>query len=231
VPYALSPLSPSATPCYPSFITSFLLLGDARDALNHSQLLRLGVTHVLNAAAHTPPPPFQDDFFYLHLPLQDTPEQPLLSFLPAAVGFIMDARASGGLVLVHCQMGISRSVACVMAYLCTPGGGGMTLAAAWQHVRARRPISLPNSGFRTQLALWEMANNGGASSVVHLERVEGVWDTREWRGHSDRLRELAREEEAARVLEALGWAERAKRAVQAAAGRGVRALRQLLGMR
>ena len=207
VPYALSPLSPSSAGShFPSLIKPFLLLGDARDAGNAPLLLRLGVTHVLNTAAGTPPA-HQEAFLYKHLPLDDTPEQPLLDFLPAAVAFMLDARDSGGLVLVHCQMGISRSVACVLAYLVLPTGGNLSLVNAWAYLRARRPVALPNAGFRAQLALWELAQRGSCS-VLHLEALEAFWDTREWRGHADRLRQVAREEEQQRVMARMGWKEK-----------------------
>ena len=215
VPYAVSPLAPAAAGAhFPSLVAPYLLLGDARDAANAPLLMRLGVTHVLNAAAHTPPA-HADDYIYLQLPLLDTPEQPLLNFLPAAVAFIHEARASGGLVLVHCQMGISRSVACVLAWLTLREGGDMSLAAAWRHLRARRPCALPNAGFRVALALWELAQRG-RSSVLHLEKSDALWDVREWRGHSDRLREVAREEEAAREAARLGWRGRALAALAGA---------------
>ena len=61
-------------------------------------------------------------------------------------------------------------------------------------------------------ALWELAERGRCS-VVHLERCDAFWDTREWRGHSDRLREVARGEEEARLAERLGWSGRAGKAL------------------
>ena len=212
VPYALAPLDPkSVGPHFPTFVAPYLLLGDARDAANARLLLRLGVTHILNVAAGTPPV-HEADFIYLHLPLQDTPEQPLLAFFPAAVAFIMDARDAGGVVLVHCQMGISRSVACVLAFLTFPAGCDMTLERAWTFLHRRRVQALPNVGFRTQLALFEIAERRQCS-VLHLEKIDAFWDTREWRTHPDRVREIGQEEERAKVLKAMKWQDRAKLAV------------------
>lgn len=202
---ALSPLSTSGTRRYPSMITPYLLLGDAEDAGNTRVLKALGVTHVLNAAGSLAPPPGHTTaFMYLHLPLEDTPGQSLEAALVEAVAFIGVARECGGLVLVHCAMGISRSVSCALAFLTHPGGGNLPLAAAATLVMARRPIAMPNSGFRTQLALWEVECRG-RSSVAVLEGVSAMWDVREWRTHPVRLREVAVKEGEAEEREKLGW--------------------------
>ena len=59
-------------------------------------------------------------FHALHIPLRDSEDENLLRYLPEAISFIHDAlgvRQPPGRVLVHCQGGISRSVAVVTAYL------------------------------------------------------------------------------------------------------------------
>ncbi len=56
-------------------------------------------------------------------------------------------------VFVHCQMGVSRSVALVIHYLIKYGneGAGMSFKEAFDLVRLNRPIIDPNYGFRAQL--------------------------------------------------------------------------------
>jgi dual specificity phosphatase 12 len=57
-----------------------------------------------------------------------------------------------GGVLVHCQAGVSRSAAVVVAHVMRTRGVDPDEALAI--VRAAHPAADPNPGFRTQLALW-----------------------------------------------------------------------------
>jgi hypothetical protein len=69
-----------------------------------------------------------------------------------AYTFIDSARQSSH-VLVHCQAGVSRSPAIVIAYLmryCR-----WTVKRAYRHLRARRRLSSPNAGFLQQLLAYE----------------------------------------------------------------------------
>ena len=76
----------------------------------------------LFSSSTTPTPAFK----HLHVPIVDNEEENLLVHLESAVGFIVNALnkstcQSGieepkGKVLVHCAMGVSRSVSVVCAY-------------------------------------------------------------------------------------------------------------------
>ena len=52
-------------------------------------------------------------------------------------------------ILVHCQMGVSRSVSVIMWYLIVMRG--MSYDAALQQVKSNRPQAMPNLGFRHEL--------------------------------------------------------------------------------
>ena len=200
---------------FPSFVTPALLIGTREDAADAFLLKRLGVTHVLNVAAHCPPPQeVLDAFIHLHIPLSDTPEQDMGAAFAAATTFVGDAVRCGGRVLVHCVAGISRSVAVALAYFTCPSGGDLPLRAAWALVKRRRAAALPNTGFRLQLALFEMEVRGGASSVADLEVEE--WNTAAWRAHPARQRVEAIREEAEKEAARLGLHGRAARWMQGA---------------
>lgn len=62
-----------------------------------------------------------------------------------AFQFIDDARASGGKVLVHCMMGISRSATIVIAYLMNRYA--MSLSDAYRYCKLLRPEIGPNNHF------------------------------------------------------------------------------------
>ena len=73
-------------------------------------------------------------------------------------------------VLVHCQMGVSRSSTVVLAYLIR--FQNMTRESAFEHVRSRRPKIRPNRGFWIQLERFE-------SEVNASRRRERGRDTQE----------------------------------------------------
>jgi protein-tyrosine phosphatase len=76
---------------------------------------------------------------YLHLPTTDnTP--PSLEHLRQGVDFIADEIARGGVVYVHCGVGVGRAPTMVAAYLISTG---MTSAQAWQLIRKTRPFIWP----------------------------------------------------------------------------------------
>ncbi|KAG3264645.1 dual specificity protein phosphatase 13B [Ictidomys tridecemlineatus] len=132
-----------------------LFLGDAYAARDKSQLIQMGITHVVNVAAGK----FQVDTgakFYHGMPLEyygiEADDNPFFDlsvyFLPVAQYIRTALNTPRGRVLVHCAMGVSRSATLVLAFLMIYEN--MTLVEAIQTVQAHRDIC-PNSGFLRQL--------------------------------------------------------------------------------
>jgi atypical dual specificity phosphatase len=82
-----------------------------------------------------------DDFALLDVPLSDGMGLQA-HHVTACLDFIRDQRAAGQGVLVHCQMGMSRSVVMVMGHLVRDEG--LSLGQAYHLVRRQRPIAAPN---------------------------------------------------------------------------------------
>lgn len=125
----------------------------SQDAAADLPLLQArGVTHVVNAAAATVPNFHEGDgVTYLSLELLDLPEFTLTrNTIDLVCDFIETALSSGGAAFVHCNAGISRSGALVVAFLILRRG--MSLAEALEKARAARPLVRPNDGFMRQLA-------------------------------------------------------------------------------
>jgi dual specificity phosphatase 12 len=59
---------------------------------------------------------FPKEFTYKEINVADNSSTSILRHFPAAISFIKDGIAKGG-VLVHCYAGVSRSSSCVIAYL------------------------------------------------------------------------------------------------------------------
>jgi len=86
--------------------------------------------------------------------IQDTSDADVLKpHIDGAVRHIRDKLAQGQNVLVHCQQGVSRSSAIVIAYLMFDRG--MTYDAALRYVKSKRPCVKPNAGFERTLRNWE----------------------------------------------------------------------------
>lgn len=127
-----------------SLVTERLYIGDVEDARDEAGLLAAGVTHVINLCPELIVPQFQR-ICYLPVSLQDRTHENLQPALQRAIPFITAALRDGGVVLVHCAAGISRSAAVVTAYLMMTLRENMT--AALGRVCNARPIVAPNLGF------------------------------------------------------------------------------------
>ncbi|QQP52134.1 Testis/ seletal muscle dual specificty phosphatase, partial [Caligus rogercresseyi] len=104
-----------------------IFLGDEASARNLGFLKKIKVTHVLNAAEG----PWTDHSFvdlnkayyegtgivYQGFELWDHPGVNIERYFGPANEFIASCIDGGGRILIHCQMGVSRSCVCAMSYL------------------------------------------------------------------------------------------------------------------
>lgn len=150
-------------------------LGSLRAAEDRDTLAKRGVTHVLSLAAPVdmrsrqrfrPPPSDADPLIRLWVSVEDSPSARLDRHFAVCSAFIAEAIAEGGVVLVHCAAGQSRSPAMVMAHLMI--AERCTVAAALEYVRWRRPTVRPNAGFMTQLRSLEvrLGSDGPLATVL-----------------------------------------------------------------
>lgn len=126
----------------------------------------------------------------------DKPAEDLLSIFSSTCDLIEEKRAEGEKVLVHCRMGISRSVTLVMAYRKSPSpcsyqsarvhaprsmrlnglidhivmrAWGVGFPEAQIFVKGKRPMARPNRGFCEQLRVWQ-ACEYGVEQIIDGER-------------------------------------------------------------
>jgi len=134
-----------------------ILVGGKTAARNTLYLTKLGVTHVLNTAegfirgtVNTNEVYYQPaGITYKGLKLLDVDQTNIAAHFDEVAIFIDSALSGGGKVLVNCQMGMSRSPACVLAYLIIRHD--MTMGEAIRQVRKHRLVR-PNEGFIRQLS-------------------------------------------------------------------------------
>jgi len=129
-----------------SEVLPWLFVG-GEHAASRSVLRENGIGYVLNCCQNLPFA--SQETHNQKVPLQDLPNEQLASHLPQAFAFMDRAKAAGGKCLVHCRMGISRSVSVVLAYLVMRQG--RRLSQAWEHMTTCHPAARPNRGFVEQL--------------------------------------------------------------------------------
>ncbi|XP_061586816.1 dual specificity protein phosphatase 26-like [Cololabis saira] len=129
-----------------------LYIGDQYSAENLADLSMHRFSHILNAA-HSKRRGQPDiyggmNISYMGIEGRDSCDYDMSFNFQAAVDFIHSALSRGGKVLVHCQVGVSRSATLVLAYLMLKQG--LTLVEAICAVKDKRGV-IPNRGFLRQL--------------------------------------------------------------------------------
>jgi protein-tyrosine phosphatase len=83
---------------------------------------------------------------------EDAPETDMIPLFSRVCRLIEAARASGGVVYVHCVYGQCRSPAVVIAYMCAYLG--YKFNAAYAHVQARRTEAAIYCSWRLQIEMY-----------------------------------------------------------------------------
>ena len=98
---------------------------------------------------------------YLQLKIKDSDDANILAPFEEVYAFVEEARRNSGACLLHCIAGMSRSASLVIAYVMRRDS--LSLLAAVEFVKARRPMVSPNVGFMRQLIDHERAATGTVS--------------------------------------------------------------------
>jgi dual specificity phosphatase 12 len=93
----------------------------------------------------------------LNIKLTDWHSSNMAKWFDIATRAIQNHLDKGQSVLLHCQMGISRSATMTIAYLMKSRGWSYKKALAY--VEGKRPRINPNPGFHRQLQVWEIFLN------------------------------------------------------------------------
>ena len=124
----------------------------------------------------------EDSIAYCNIAVNDESGANILIYLMGAVKFMHHHIRQGISVLVHCQMGVSRSATVVIAYLMQYRS--MSREEAYTHVKKRRPKTNLNPGFWVQLDVFHLRieqcdNKNVGKSELQQERSEVTFD-RDW---------------------------------------------------
>lgn len=138
---------------HPSQIFNWLYLGSYRNACDVKDLQNLKINYILNCAIECENKNLPSDINVFHAKINDYPYFQISSYFEKTNSFINKAKLSGGNILIHCQLGISRSTTCLIAYMIKHLG--YTTLSALQHIKRKRPQVMPNFGFIHQLKNYE----------------------------------------------------------------------------
>ncbi|XP_045910707.1 dual specificity protein phosphatase 19a [Micropterus dolomieu] len=140
-------------------VKPYLLLGSQDAAHDFGTLRKHKVSHILNVAFGVENA-FPDLFLYKTVSILDHPDTDLLPHIQDCSDFIQQARKEKGVVLVHCNAGVSRAPAVVIGFLMSCEG--QSFDAALSLVRSARPASSPNPGFLEQLRSFKTLTINGS---------------------------------------------------------------------
>ncbi|GJJ14883.1 hypothetical protein Clacol_009152 [Clathrus columnatus] len=131
-----------------------LWIGSLKAALDQELLRKNGIKSILSAMRGRLSIP--KTFIRYQVSINDTEDEDVLVHFPKCVEWISSELQKKRSVLVHCQAGMSRSAVIVAAYLMYTNHIGVDAALAL--IKTVRPVTQPNNGFMTQLALFHAAN-------------------------------------------------------------------------
>jgi protein-tyrosine phosphatase len=100
-----------------SEIFPWLYLGSFNNACDIEELERIKATHVLNSAYECNNEKLPKDIKELHLNIRVEKWFDLIDFFEEANIFMNKVKMNGGIILVYCKFGISRSATFIIAYL------------------------------------------------------------------------------------------------------------------
>ena len=107
------------------------------------------INYILNVAGECKNKNLPKDIKELHFDIKDYENFELYDYFDEANEFINKCRLEGGVLLVHCKYGISRSASFIIAYLIKYMR--YTVDYAFNFVFQKRNQIKPNEGFMRQL--------------------------------------------------------------------------------
>ena len=138
---------------HPSEIFKWLYLGTFVNACDINELRRIKVNYILNCASECKNKNLPKDIKELHLKVKDDENFKIIDYFEEANEFIHKCKLEGGILLVHCKYGISRSASFVIAYLIKYMRYNVDYS--FNFVYEKRSQIKPNKGFMNQLYIYE----------------------------------------------------------------------------
>jgi len=150
-------------------VTSQLYFGTFEDANNASNLLHLGITHVISLIG---PKNLIKNIKHMHCPINDYGRSDLKVVFSSLWEFVIESQYIGNKLFVHCQSGQNRSATLVIAILMKHEG--KTLKDAYKIVKRKRPVVQINKHYAKQLRAMEFELFGDISMASDWMEINSV---------------------------------------------------------
>lgn len=141
---------------YMTILPDSLYLGDIHFAKDENLLRKIGITVIIDLIDDYPTE-HSNDFIHLRLPVSDQPTS-TIDFAEGISKKIDQYLSQKKKVLVHCIMGMSRSVSLIIQYLMTRHN--KTLKESYDFIKEHRPLICPTFGFFTGLCNLDLKLHG-----------------------------------------------------------------------
>lgn len=149
-----------------------LYITNWRGAADVAELNRRRVTHVAAVGAEFMNDAVDAMLVYWTKDIVDDEDEAekMVPALHEGADFIHGALSSGGVVLVHCAAGASRSATIVLSYLLIHAD--YTLFDAFDLLHSKRRATWPNDGFMASLISLERGLHSGTSTITLEQYIE-----------------------------------------------------------
>ena len=138
---------------YPSeIVEGKLYQGRGDQATNKTVVKNLKVTHIVNVCTEHRNA-FPEEITYLNINVEDLNSSSLKMYFRKCCDFIRNAFDEDGCVLVHCNLGMSRSSTMSLCYLME--SRHWSLKEAYDFMKSKRQAVKPNRSFLRQLCEFE----------------------------------------------------------------------------
>ena len=152
-----------------SEIVPGLYLAGLSEVIEEAENKALGVTHILNVASEINADR-SEDYDYKHCGVGDDDESDDISkILDECAEYVRVGLADGGIVMVHCWSGVSRSAIVAMAFLVRHRC--FSAADAYHRVLGKRPIVDPWPPYLCQYQQWAETWSHRRSDSSTLSRL------------------------------------------------------------
>lgn len=157
-----------------SSITKYLIVSNKHTLKDRKVLLQLRVTHIINLSGEGARTIQDVEQIHgkdiglkkvLRLDFRDHSSVDISAAFDRCFSIVEEARTEGGVCLMYCAAGVSRSIAVTLAYLVSVTK--MSLIDAFRLVRFQRPSASPNIGFMKCLLKLEMETSGKVTLNIH----------------------------------------------------------------
>jgi atypical dual specificity phosphatase len=129
-------------------ISSQLYLGSFEDAKNESQLVELGITHIISLIG---PKHLIKGIQHMHKPMSDYGRTNLCEVIEDIWPYVLDSQKAGNKLFLHCQSGQNRSATVMTSILMKLKGEQHKLFDVYNLIKSKRPLVQINELYAKQL--------------------------------------------------------------------------------